>query len=68
MCSNPNLNPSPNPNPNPSPNQVHRVLRPGGCVAVAFSNRCFESKAVALWMRKVTATLTQILTPTLAPT
>ena len=33
--------------------EVHRVLRPGGCVAVAFSNRCFESKAVALWMRKV---------------
>ena len=55
MCSNPNLNSSPNPNPNPNPNQVHRVLRPGGCVAVAFSNRCFESKAVALWMRKVTA-------------
>ena len=31
------------------------MLRPGGVVAVAFSNRCFESKAVALWMRKVAA-------------
>jgi len=67
VCSNPGPSPSPSPsrspspspnpnpstNPNPNPNQVHRVLRPGGCVVVAFSNRCFESKAVALWMRKV---------------
>ena len=33
--------------------EFHRVLRPGGSVCVAFSNRCFEAKAVALWMRKV---------------
>ncbi|KAL3898176.1 MAG: hypothetical protein SGPRY_012896 [Prymnesium sp.] len=33
--------------------EIHRVLRPGGCVAVAFSNRCFDSKAVALWLRKI---------------
>jgi len=33
--------------------EVHRVLRPGGVVAIAFSNRCFESKAVALWLRKI---------------
>ncbi len=28
---------------------VHRVLRPGGRVAVSFSNRCFPTKAVAIW-------------------
>jgi SAM-dependent methyltransferase len=33
--------------------EIHRVLRPGGCVAVTFSNRCFDSKAVALWLRKI---------------
>ncbi|KAL1519792.1 hypothetical protein AB1Y20_023299 [Prymnesium parvum] len=33
--------------------EMHRVLRPGGCIAVSFSNRCFESKAVALWLRKI---------------
>ncbi len=26
-----------------------RVLRPGGFVAVSFSNRCFPTKAVAVW-------------------
>jgi SAM-dependent methyltransferase len=29
--------------------EVHRVLRPGGPFVVAFSNRCFPDKAVALW-------------------
>jgi SAM-dependent methyltransferase len=28
---------------------VRRVLRPGGPFAVAFSNRCFPTKAVAIW-------------------
>jgi hypothetical protein len=29
--------------------EVRRVLRPGGPFAVAFSNRCFPTKAVAIW-------------------
>ncbi|HVF33506.1 MAG TPA: class I SAM-dependent methyltransferase [Acidimicrobiales bacterium] len=29
--------------------EVRRVLRPGGRFAVAFSNRCFPTKAVAVW-------------------
>ena len=29
--------------------EVARVLRPGGPVAVTFSNRCFPTKAVAIW-------------------
>ena len=29
--------------------EVHRVLRPGGCVVITFSNRCFPTKAVAVW-------------------
>ena len=29
--------------------EVRRVLRPGGVVAVSFSNRCFPTKAVAIW-------------------
>ena len=28
---------------------VRRVLRPGGCLVVTFSNRCFPTKAVAIW-------------------
>ena len=28
---------------------VGRVLRPGGLIAITFSNRCFPTKAVALW-------------------
>ena len=28
---------------------AHRVLRPGGPVVVSFSNRCFPTKAVAIW-------------------
>jgi SAM-dependent methyltransferase len=29
--------------------EVRRVLKPGGSVIVSFSNRCFPSKAVAIW-------------------
>lgn len=29
---------------------VARVLRPGGPVVVSFSNRCFPTKAVAIWL------------------
>lgn len=29
--------------------EVHRVLRPGGVVVISFSNRCFPTKAVAIW-------------------
>ena len=29
--------------------EVHRVLRPGGVVVITFSNRCFPTKAVAIW-------------------
>lgn len=29
--------------------EAGRVLRPGGLVAVSFSNRCFSTKAVAVW-------------------
>lgn len=30
--------------------EVHRVLRPGGKVIVSQSNRCFPSKAIAMWL------------------
>ena len=29
--------------------EIERVLRPGGLVAISFSNRCFWTKAVAIW-------------------
>lgn len=29
--------------------EIGRVLRPGGTVAITFSNRCFPTKAVAIW-------------------
>jgi hypothetical protein len=29
--------------------EVARVLRPGGPVVISFSNRCFPTKAVAIW-------------------
>jgi SAM-dependent methyltransferase len=29
--------------------EVRRVLRPGGLVAISFSNRCFPTKAVQVW-------------------
>ena len=30
--------------------EVHRVLRPGAPFIVSFSNRCFPTKAVAVWL------------------
>ena len=27
----------------------HRVLRPGGKAIMSFSNRCFPTKAIAMW-------------------
>ena len=30
--------------------EVHRVLAPGGVFLVAFSNRVFAEKAVAVWL------------------
>lgn len=31
--------------------ELARVLRPGGAVVISFSNRCFPTKAVAIWHR-----------------
>jgi len=31
--------------------EIHRVLRPGGTALMSFSNRCFASKAVAMWLQ-----------------
>src|SRR6266851_3953943 len=31
--------------------EVARVLRPGGPIVISFSNRCFPTKAVAIWHR-----------------
>jgi SAM-dependent methyltransferase len=31
--------------------EVRRVLRPGAPLVVSFSNRCFPTKAVAVWLR-----------------
>jgi SAM-dependent methyltransferase len=31
--------------------EVYRVLRPGGAMVVSFSNRCFPTKAVNIWLR-----------------
>jgi len=30
--------------------EMHRVLRPGGVALISFSNRCFPSKAVNMWL------------------
>ena len=30
--------------------EVHRVLRPGAAFVISFSNRCFPTKAVAVWL------------------
>lgn len=30
--------------------EMHRVLRPGGQAIMSFSNRCFPTKAVAIWL------------------
>ena len=31
--------------------EVHRILRPGGKVILSQSNRCFPSKAIAMWLQ-----------------
>jgi len=31
--------------------EIHRILRPGGIALMSFSNRCFASKAVAMWLQ-----------------
>jgi ubiquinone/menaquinone biosynthesis C-methylase UbiE len=31
--------------------EMHRILRPGGVSLMSFSNRCFPSKAVAMWLQ-----------------
>jgi SAM-dependent methyltransferase len=30
--------------------ELKRVLKPGGVLAITFSNRCFPTKAIALWL------------------
>jgi SAM-dependent methyltransferase len=32
--------------------ELHRILRPGGVALMSFSNRCFPTKAVSLWLRE----------------
>eukprot|EP01025_Chloroclados_australasicus_P010163 TRINITY_DN1400_c0_g1_i1.p6 TRINITY_DN1400_c0_g1~~TRINITY_DN1400_c0_g1_i1.p6 ORF type:complete len:101 (+),score=4.34 TRINITY_DN1400_c0_g1_i1:423-725(+) len=29
--------------------EIHRVLKPGGTAIMSFSNRCFPTKAIAIW-------------------
>ena len=31
--------------------EIHRILRPGGLALMSFSNRCFPSKAVNMWLQ-----------------
>ena len=31
--------------------EVYRILRPGGVALMSFSNRCFPTKAVAMWLQ-----------------
>jgi SAM-dependent methyltransferase len=33
--------------------EAHRLLRPGGIIVIAFSNRCFDDKAIAIWLRRI---------------
>merc|ERR1712113_541246 len=33
--------------------EVNRVLKPGGMAIVAFSNRCFIDKTIAVWANEV---------------
>jgi len=31
--------------------EMHRILRPGGMALMSFSNRCFPTKAIAMWLQ-----------------
>jgi SAM-dependent methyltransferase len=31
--------------------EMHRVLRPNGIALMSFSNRCFQTKAIAMWLQ-----------------
>jgi len=31
--------------------EMHRILRPGGLALISFSNRCFPTKAIAMWLQ-----------------
>merc|ERR1712151_390839 len=31
-------------------NEIHRVMKPGGLAIMSFSNRCFPTKAIAMWI------------------
>lgn len=31
--------------------EMHRVMKPGGVAIMSFSNRCFGTKAIAMWLR-----------------
>eukprot|EP00978_Attheya_sp_CCMP212_P034687 scaffold146669_cov47-Attheya_sp.AAC.1 len=31
--------------------EMHRILRPGGRALISFSNRCFPTKAIAMWLQ-----------------
>lgn len=33
--------------------EMHRVLKPGGVAIMSFSNRCFATKAIAMWVRSM---------------
>jgi ubiquinone/menaquinone biosynthesis C-methylase UbiE len=41
--------------------EVGRVLRPGGPFVVSFSNRCFPTKAVAIWQATTDAQHIQLV-------
>lgn len=41
-------------NPLPVFTEIHRVLKPGGKGAMAFTNRCFPTKVVPAWTRPFT--------------
>ena len=31
--------------------EIHRILRPGGSALISFSNRCFATKCIAMWLQ-----------------
>jgi SAM-dependent methyltransferase len=32
--------------------EIHRILRPNGIALISFSNRCFPTKAISMWLRE----------------